>query len=542
MTRSTSILLALACGAALAASVPQTDANKYLFSRPNLPSNIVGKVMGVPPAYHVMRSEDVAWIHEAYAERAALAGDYWPDEWDGLPRIETYAPTFGKWPLSERNRFACYTTATAPAQNGGLATNIIVGYTVVTNLGTGVDSARIGEVVLWPDDALLSNTNHLEYGYLTTDSNAYITAARAWRPDDPDWNSTRWTNVTEETRLVPAWSNCTSIVAMPMTNGTTSVWTNSWIAFAPTSVTVCVTNFADRGQSLICCIFTNRVLHGYGKTQPGPLRGPYDSAALTNHYAFLRGLRRLARTPTPTSGIPKVWRYYWNSEDDWDQSRYNSDITSTNDSDTASMPYVDVSGGRMEKREYHYDYDNGTWGIGTTDDVGFDGYRAVGSMTFRLAAPRLAAIPDGTTHSVGGARLFALVTASYEESAKAVTNGFDYTERYVHSFSTNFTWTCVVPVGNVAVSVDSGTNLCFTADFDGVLESAWNATDAPHGLPAGDEFPALTYACPDPAYDADTWETSAASTESHRNYKAKVTSLLLLLDFAPRASLPGWND
>lgn len=391
---------------------------------------------------------------------------------------------------------------------------------------------------------MLSNTGHGGFGYLTADSNAYITAARAWRTDDPDWNRTMLTNVTEETRLVPAWSNITAVITMPMTNGTTSAWTNSWAAFAPTGVTVRATNLVDRGHGLVSCIFTNRVIAGYGRPQPGALRGPYCSSALTNHYAFLRGLTRLARTPTPSpgAGIPKIWRYYWDSVDDWDQDHFHSDITSTNENDTASMPYVDVSGYRMEKREYHYDYDNGTWGIGTTVGVGFDGYRAVGSMTYRLSAPRLAAIQDGATHCVARAQLFALVDADYGESAWASTNAFDGTEYRVESFSTNFSWTCVVPVGDMTVRVDSGTNLCFAADFASVLESAWNATDAPHGLPAGDEFPPLVYPCPDPAYDPATWETGDAYTQSIRDYKAKVTDLLLLIDLAPRASLPGWNN
>lgn len=495
MKRTAHIVMALAfCGAACAASVPQTSADTYYFSRPNLPSNIVGRVMGDPPAYHVMRSEDVAWLREAYAERAALAGDYWPDEWDGLPRI-------------------------------------------------GVDSARIGEVSLWPDAGLLANTNRLELGYLSTNDAEYVSAARAWRSDDPDWRGSSWTSVTVRTRLVPAWSNRTSIITMPMTNGTTSVWTNAWSVFAPTGATVCETNVVTRGTSLVCCIFTNRVVEGYGKLPPSPLRGPYDSAALTNHYAFLRGLRRLARTPTPApgAGIPKAWRYYWDSTDDWDQSHYNSDIATTNDGDTVSMPYVDVSGSRMEKKEYHYDYGSGTWEVGTTVDRGFSGYRAVGIMSYRLPAPRHAAIPDGTTHCVGRARLYALVEASYYEAADARTNGFDYTEHYVSSFSTNISWTCVVPVGDVSVGIDAGTNLCFTADFGGVLESAWAATDAPNGLPAGDEFPALRYICPAPAYDAGTGETGAAWTQAHRDYEARVQYLLLLIDFAPRTTLPGWN-
>ena len=110
-----SIVLSIAlCGGILAATVPQRSAADYYFTRPVMTNNIVGTVMGDPPAYHLPRSEDVAWLHEAYGERVALAGgEPYGNSWTGaLEEVVGEAPEFGKWPLSETNRFTRWTTAT----------------------------------------------------------------------------------------------------------------------------------------------------------------------------------------------------------------------------------------------------------------------------------------------------------------------------------------------------------------------------------------------------------------------------------------------
>ena len=53
----------------LAYASPLAGANEYIWTTPNMPSNIAGVVAG-PFA----RTEDVAYIHEAIAERRVLGG------------------------------------------------------------------------------------------------------------------------------------------------------------------------------------------------------------------------------------------------------------------------------------------------------------------------------------------------------------------------------------------------------------------------------------------------------------------------------------
>ena len=129
------ILLPLAL-ALPAATVPQDSAGKYFFSTP-YSTNLVGTVIGDPPAYRTLRREDIAWIREAACERAALAqGTWWGFE---QARLE---PEFGRWPLSESNRFARFTAA-REWRGGILETNIVVGWSLVTNaFGVGVLVAR----------------------------------------------------------------------------------------------------------------------------------------------------------------------------------------------------------------------------------------------------------------------------------------------------------------------------------------------------------------------------------------------------------------
>lgn len=71
------LLSIIACAAALrtpaiAATVTPASAADYIFHRPVLTNNIRGVVMGWPPAYRVIRSEDVDWILEAWEERVAI--------------------------------------------------------------------------------------------------------------------------------------------------------------------------------------------------------------------------------------------------------------------------------------------------------------------------------------------------------------------------------------------------------------------------------------------------------------------------------------
>ncbi len=550
-----SIVAVMAVLGVRAATVPQTSAEDYRFSRPNLPSNIVGQVIGDPPAYHVMRSEDVAWLREAYAERVALMGYAYNIAWNGLPQIETYEPRFGKWPLSWTNRFAYCTTATEPLQGGSdtnsnlLATNVIVGYVVVTNLGTGVDSARIKEVELWADEPGLSNTNHIELGYLTTDDGAYVSSTKAWRSDDADWNTTEQTNIFDRTIRRSGYTNCSNTILMVLTNHTVSVWTNSWREFVTTNARERVTNIVYRGQSLVNCIFANRVIEGYGKPQPGPLRGPYDYAAITNHYDFLKGLTRLARTPSLTETVPVIVHQY--SMATYPESEYDYEDTYDYTNLTASLPFVEVTCAQSSGKEY---LDRESWTIGSRSSKGFLRQHSSGRMTYHLSNPRSAAIIDGQRHVVSSARLYALVRAEYSEDSytRRITyrhyNHVDEVvdEEWPNSYGTNYVWTCVVPCGAVNMSVgvtqtNTITNLCFTVSSGmDILTAAWSATDAPSQIPESETFPSLMYECPSLSHDDDKGTWTETTTQSSCGYSAQVLDFKVLLDFAPRTMLPGW--
>lgn len=542
MRRAILTALAVVSGGVFSAVVPQTSAEDYFFSRPNLPSNIVGRVIGDPPAYHVMRSEDVAWLREAYAERAAIMGGF-AYTWNGLPQITTYAMHEGKWPLSYTNRFAKWTTATEPSQGGGLATNIIVGYSIVTNLGVGADSAQIKKVTIWGEDEGLMNTNNYELGYLTPDDRAYVENARAWLRDGADWGRTEITNVSDVTRLVPAWSNRTTEITMTMTNGTTSVFTNSWRVFAPTSVTERVTNIVGRGHGIVSLIFTNRVIEGYNRIQPPPLRGPYDSRAITNHYAFLRGLTRLARPPGYlTNSWLSVYEEYYDQAT-YTESEYNFEDSWSGTNSPVHLPFVEVRHSVGEGKRYVLKpgatfQDDDTWELSSSESKSWSRKYASGTATFKLDSPRLAVIPDGENISIKRARLYALANAEYTEHDYAGTTAID---DFGRSSSTSLEWTVCVPVGDVTIHADAETNLVFDASLNmGVLNAAWGACGAPSAIPSGRSFPSLRYACPSPSHGDNIEETTDASAESSRKYEVKVTGLLLLLDFAPRASLPDW--
>ena len=118
--RTLTIALSAVCVAALAVTVPQASIDDYFFSRPNC-TNLTGTVIGEPPAYTTLRREDIAWLREAAAERAALQSR----SWNGLPiSIKTVPNKIGSFPLSSSNTFSRYVTAKEWV-SGSLQTNIV---------------------------------------------------------------------------------------------------------------------------------------------------------------------------------------------------------------------------------------------------------------------------------------------------------------------------------------------------------------------------------------------------------------------------------
>ena len=175
-------LLAL-CGTAVPASawganVAPSSAAGYLFHKPSLTNNIRGVVMGWPPTYRVIRSEDLDWIREAWNERACIMG--------------------GTTNIPSRNLNYC-------------STNILFNSPAIVHR----DDAWFGT---FRNDR---STQGSDVGWL--DGNAtLLEGARQIEPDKVT------TNYVTETVYTNAVTNALSTITMPMTNGVLSVYTNEW--------------------------------------------------------------------------------------------------------------------------------------------------------------------------------------------------------------------------------------------------------------------------------------------------------------------------
>ena len=523
-------LLAMFGGAIAAATVPQNSAEKYYFSRPNLPSNIVGVVMGDPPAYNLPRSEDVAWLREAWCERAAMVAG--GGGWNGLPEYETEVPVFGKWPLAETNRFRHWTTATELLSDGVLATNIIVGYALATNNGYGVDTAHIVAVdpsVGIASLELLANTNNIGGGFLTPTNSVYVDEATAWWMGDPAWRGTV-TNIADELRWFPAWTNATNTVSMAMTNGTVSVWTNVWQVFAPTSATFNVTNIQEKQLGGPGLLFKDRLFHGYNRPLPRGLLGILDTAAFTNQYDFLRGLHRIIGETAATNSMLATGYTEWDGGESW------SGVTNN----TAAYPYINISASINRSATFTNYWTTGenpqlVWGRKDTETCrnltykSYDGYQI-----YFVDHPKKALIPDGRDmSSIRAAKLYGTATVYYSYSAGASPD---------KDYDTNMTWQAVLPMGAASLATD-GTNIFFGVEMThSVLADAWSAAQPPvASLPSNPKWlPDLKWSLPTPSHGDTPNDITPTSTSAYARLQVFLDSLYLLLDLAPRTSLPDW--
>lgn len=164
-----------------AVNVPQSSAADYIFTIPTLTNHIRGIVVDVDStnAYRVIRSEDADWIREALAERSALL-------------------------------------------RGG------VGVVRRSDVGPIV---RRGDVPALPSDYGYGNQSSWLYG-----GAPLLDGVRLY--DDPPLT----TNVYPYVTYTNGYTNAVSYITQPMTNGTVSVFTNSWIHHRLYPVTNTVTN------------------------------------------------------------------------------------------------------------------------------------------------------------------------------------------------------------------------------------------------------------------------------------------------------------
>ncbi len=221
-----------------AASVTPSSASDYIFTTPLFPDSIRGEVMGDPPAYFDPRGEDIDWLFEAFMERHALINGRM---WDPLTHTK---PSFGEWPLSDTNNFYRWSTAV----NASCATNIVVGYNLVTNaprFSIGNQDVKLAYELFCEEFFGLN-----KLGYQTGQFNGYqnhyldgdaplISAARVMR-DYYDYPM--FTNENHSIRTTLQTVTNVSYIVMPMTNGTTSVFTNTWTAPYYHLVTNSITN------------------------------------------------------------------------------------------------------------------------------------------------------------------------------------------------------------------------------------------------------------------------------------------------------------
>ncbi len=222
MKSSIQIALVALAATAGAVNVPQRSAADYYFVSPVLTNHIRGVVIDVTNAYGVIRSEDVDWFNEATYERISLRAGFIV-RGDGVG---------------------------APVKRGALMSgNFWNGFPRGTDDG-------------WLDpDAQLHDGVRL-YSY----DAAPVTSvyARAHIP------------------VIGTTTNHLSTITMPMTNGTVSVYTNSWSWVLDTAIVETVTNIHS-WTSLDYCLPEGAGIFG------GLTNAPYlDTSAYTT----------IGRTPT----------------------------------------------------------------------------------------------------------------------------------------------------------------------------------------------------------------------------------------------------
>ena len=237
------LLFLAACAAALrlparGAGVPSSVAD-YIFTVPRLTNHIRGVVITSPNAYRVIRSEDVDWLREAFAERWSILSGSVPSR----PSLGVGAHVSDA--MDETGEF----------WNGW---------------PRGSDSGWLD-----PDTQLLSGARVYDYGEKVT--NTYVVVA--------------YSN---------AVTNAFSTIEMPKTNGTVCVYTNRYQLELRAPYNQVMTNVHSMTPLDYCRAgdgvfggYTNTPIHAFGYPSDYGMRTP-SIGEITNAWAALRGTKRLA--------------------------------------------------------------------------------------------------------------------------------------------------------------------------------------------------------------------------------------------------------
>lgn len=517
--------------AAYAASVPQTSADKYYFTIPRHPAGIKGVVMGDPPAYSVMRSEDISWIQEAVAERRALAGS--------IPYLRTVldVPEFGKWPVSSTNGFRSWVTATF-YDNGALTTNIIARYRRETN-NVATTMMKIGS----SSDGLIGNADfvylhsgadYADWGYLDPSATNTISSSQV-QEIEGNWDWPMITNVTETVttnwsgvyRDETGWhrSEITNVtyVTMAMTNGTTSVHTNKWVEAVPREERQSVTNVAEWSWRLL--VFDNRSPKFLMRESP-PLKGLFKSAAITNCYPILRDAKRILRPTyfgTVSNTIVYATKGRWSDSDDDGPESTNATTRTEDWRGVCSKSF------RSTRSEAWYVIPEAEDEYQTWDNNGH--VDSVGSPEDQITAIVDLGIENwvvftGGVQRVEKVEVFAGFKTEYQETDYA----YDDTSGEGQYRILEVKKAVLLKVGETS-TIEKG------AEGNAVCAISFNAealcdtamSDAGHAFPSFGWYPSLYYETPKPG--------NAYST---RSYDASLQWLGVIIHVRPWTSLSGW--
>jgi hypothetical protein len=343
-----------------AASVTPSSAAGYIFTTPLFPGSIRGEVMGNPPAYYDVRCEDIDWLFEAYTERLSLIYGIMPYQQTHLD------PSFGKWPLAATNNFFQWTTAVDAAGDK----NVVVGYSLVTNAPQfssiqDIYSAYGQMADTFRRDKLAYDIGNNSYRQRYIDSDAELSgsARAAYDFSSPNY----FTNVTFSVVLTNSLVTNATYILMPMTNGTTSVFTNRWTAEFEYVSTNAVTNVVEA-----CPLDYCHVSEGQFPCCPGlieletALIRPRRDGVTAQMYDALRSAVRLAEESAPTNVAPGIIKYHLF---EYNEVGFSTNGTSTVvDTNEHYNAYYSLSGEHpkhyswnTETREYEVFYDIDTY-------------------------------------------------------------------------------------------------------------------------------------------------------------------------------------